>query len=112
MDSRLAKEAIQLNMAAVVGIVDRCGLFIDVYHRNQLITISYHYNISCQFLNSCSKQLYIRNKTEYFTYKGGCVACGYKQHIEAFKTRAGLVYKWLSVISNVMLLKTIMPFYV
>ena len=45
---------------------------------------------------------------EHFSYKGGCGVCE-RTHIETFKRRAGLsIDKWLWVISNEMLFKTVM----
>ena len=38
------------------------------------------------------KQLYISNKTEYFSYKGGCGIRGHV-HIEEFKIRVNVEYK-------------------
>ena len=44
---------------------------------------------------------------EHFSYKGGCGVCE-RTHIETFKRRAGLsIDKWLWVISNAMLFKTV-----
>ena len=47
-----------------------------------------------------------------FSYKGGC-GVRERMHIEAFKTTAGLnnwaIDKWLWVISNTMLFKTVTP---
>ena len=41
----------------------------------------------------------------HFSYKGGCGICECT-HIEAFKIRVGLGYRWLRVINDKMLFKT------
>ena len=48
------------------------------------------------------------NKTERFSYKGGC---GVRKHkrIKVFKELCWAIDKWLQVISNKMLFKTAMP---
>ena len=67
-------------MAAVVGVVSRCGLIIEVSHRNEPNKSKF-----TQYIPLFS-QLYINNKMEHFNYKGGCdmAMC-----IKAFKRRAG-----------------------
>ena len=42
--------------------------------------------------NPIRKQLYLSNKMDRFSYKGGCGECEHT-HIEAFKRRAGLDYR-------------------
>ena len=78
-------------MAAVVGIVSRRGLRIEVCHRNQpnKSKLALYKPLLC--LYSHLKQLYISNKTKHFSYKGGCGVLGHTC-IEAFKRRAGLGY--------------------
>ena len=59
--------------------------------------------------SSCLKQLQISNKTEHFSYRGGCVI---HEHtcIKALKEELGLTTdKRLHVISNIMLFETITP---
>ena len=59
-------------MAAVVGMISRCGLSIDARHRiqhNQSKVVLYNF-----YCNNHLKQLCISNKTECFCYKMG-VAC-------------------------------------
>ena len=79
-------------MAIVVVIIIGRGLGFDTHHRHQptksclalykaLIHCSSHY-----------KQLYWSNKTELFSYKGGC-GVHERTHIETFKRRAGLGYR-------------------
>ena len=58
-------------MAAIVSIISRCGLRIKVCHRNQANKtklVPYKSLLS----KSHSKQLYISNKMECFSYKGKC----------------------------------------
>ena len=58
-------------------------------------------------INGHLKQLYMSNKTEHFSYKGGCCMCGCA-HIKAFKEDlawAKGIRLW--VISNIMLFKTV-----
>ena len=80
-----------LYVAAVVGIISRCGLSIDEHHENHLNKYKLAlYKPSIHF-NSSLKWLYISSKTEYFNYRGGCnVIC-----IEAFKKE--LVWLHISV---------------
>ena len=77
-------------MAAVVSIISRCGLSIDVHHGNQNNKIKLVLFKPLVHFSSCLKWLYISNKTEYFNYKGGYGVCWRHTHIEAFKRRADL----------------------
>ena len=70
--------------AGVVGIINRCGL--DVHHRNKLNKTKY-YTVHYFDINSHLKQLYISNRTECFSYKGGVAY----MYIDVFKRRAGLI---------------------
>ena len=79
-------------MVAVVNIISRRGLFIDVHCRSQpnksklaLYKVLIH-------INSCLKLLYICNKLELFRYKGGCSMCECI-HINTLKGRTDLGYK-------------------
>ena len=77
-------------MAAVVFIGDGCGLRIEVRYRNQpnkSKLLLYKLLFSLLHL----KRLYTNNKTEHFSYKGGCGVPGCTR-IEVFKRRAGLGY--------------------
>ena len=59
-------------MTAVAGIVSRRGFIIKCIIETNLERLSWHcLNHYFQF-NSPLKQLYINNKMEYFSYKGGC----------------------------------------
>ena len=67
----MVKQVLQLHVAAVVGIISRCGLSIDPHHRNQPNKSKLElYKPSIHFSNHL-KQLYISNKMECFSYKGG-----------------------------------------
>ena len=94
-------------MATRAGIVNGCGLGIDTRHGNQLNKSKlelYNVLIHC---NSCYKQLYLINKTEYFSYKGGCGICKCT-HIKLFKEElAWAIDERLQVIS--MLFETVIP---
>ena len=61
-------------MTAIVGIVSRCGLRIEVRRRNQAnkskSKLSLYKPLLC--LYSHLKQPYISNRTKRFSYKGGC----------------------------------------
>ena len=83
-------------MAAVVGIISRRGITIEAYHRNQPNKSKLALYKPLLHFYSHLKQLYISNKMKRFSYKGGCGMCE-RVHIEAFKRRAGLGYryKWL-----------------
>ena len=78
-------------MAAIVGIISRHGLRIEICCRNQSI-------------NKSKLSLYIRNRTERFSYKGGC---GVHGHTRAYTYVSRCLYKeltwtidkWLQVIS-------------
>ena len=72
------KKFYSLYMAAIVGIVSRHGLLIKACHRNQP-NKSNHKLALYKLLLYCNiylKQLYISNKIECFSYKGGCGICG------------------------------------
>ena len=86
----------------IIGIVSRHGLGIEACYRNQPNKVSYHCISHCFHFKSSVKQLYISNKTECFSYKGG-----YGIHecmcIEAFtKELVWAIDKQLWVISNIM----------
>ena len=75
-------------MAAIVSIVSRRSLKIEVRCRNQANKSKLAlYKPLCSHL----KQWYISNKTKRFSYKGGRGMHGHTC-IEAFKRRAGLGY--------------------
>ena len=77
-------------MAAIVGIITRCSLRIEVRRRNQPNRSKLALYKPLLRLYSHLKQPYISNKTKHFSYKGGCGVRGHIR-IEAFKRRAGLV---------------------
>ena len=79
-------------MAAIVGVVSRCGLRIEAHCRNQPNKSKLVLYKPLLRLYSHLKQLYISNKMKRFSYKGGCGMCG-RTHIEAFKRRAYLGYR-------------------
>ena len=76
-------------MAAIVGIVSRCGLRIEARRRNQPNKSKLVLYKPLLHLYSHLKQLYLSNKTKRFSYKGGCDVLRHMR-IEAFKRRAGL----------------------
>ena len=78
-------------MAAIVGIVSRCGLRIEARRRNQPNKSKLVLYKPLLRLYSHLKQLPISNKTKRFSYKGVCGMHGCSR-IEAFKRRAGLGY--------------------
>ena len=78
-------------MAAIVGIVRRCGLRNEVGCRNQPNKSKLALYKPLFHFYSHLKQLYMSNKTEHFSYKGGCGMDGCT-HFEAIK-RAGLGYR-------------------
>ena len=79
-------------MAAIVGIISRRGLTIEVCCRNQPNKSKLALYKPLLHFYSHLKQLYINNKTEHFSYKGGCNERGHMR-IEVFNTRAGLAYR-------------------
>ena len=78
-------------MAAIVGIVSRHDLRIEVRHRNQANKSKLVLYKPLLCLYSHLKQPYISNRTKRFSYKGGLGMRG-RTHIEVFKRRAGLGY--------------------
>ena len=78
-------------MAAIVDIVSRCGLRIEVCRRNQTNKSKLALYKPLLRLYSHLKQPYISNKMERFSYKGGRGVRGHAR-IEAFQRRAGLAY--------------------
>ena len=58
-------------MAAIVSIVTRCGLRIEAPHRNQTNKSKLALYKPLLHFYSHLKQLYISNKMERFSYKGG-----------------------------------------
>ena len=92
----------------VVGIISRHGLSIDVCYRNQSNKSKVAlYKPLIHYL----KQLYISNRTKPCSYKDECGVRGCGICIKAFKIRTGLGYidNWFWVISNIILLKTVIP---
>ena len=79
-------------MAAIVGIVCRCGLTIEVRRRNQTNKSKLELCKPWNHFNDHLNQPYISNKTEHFSYKGGCGIYGC-MHVEMFKRKAGLGYR-------------------
>ena len=79
-------------MAALVGITSRYGLRIEVRGSIQPIKSKLALYKPLLHFYSHSKQLYMSNKMEHFSYKGGCGMCGHTC-IKAFKRRAGLGYR-------------------
>ena len=71
-------------MVAIVSINSRRGLRIEAHHRNQPNKSKLALYKSLLHFYSHLEQLYISNKTEHFSYKGGCGMRG-RTHIEAFK---------------------------
>ena len=59
-------------MAAVVGIVSGHGVCIHTRHGNQPNKNKLALYKPLLHCNSRLKQLYLSNKTERFSYKGGC----------------------------------------
>ena len=76
-------------MAAIVDIVGRHGIRTEVCHRNQCnMSKLVLYKPLLHFYS----ELYINNRTEHFSYKGGCGMRGYVC-VDAFERRAGLGYR-------------------
>ena len=79
-------------MAAIVGIVTRRGLRIEVHHRSQPNKSKLALCKPLLHLYSHLKQLYISSNTGRFNSKGRHVMCG-RTHIKAIKRRAGVGYR-------------------
>ena len=78
-------------MAAILSIVTRHGLRIEVHHRNQPNKSKLALYKPLLHFYSHLKQLYISNKMERFSYKGGCGVLGCIC-IKAFRRKACLGY--------------------
>ena len=97
-------------MAAIVGIVMRRGLRIEARHRNQTNKSKLALYKPLLRLYSHLKQPPISNKTKHFGYKGGCGVCvgvHVSRHLK--EELAWATYRWLQVLSNIMLFKTVIP---
>ena len=80
-------------VAAIVGIVSRHALTIEVRRRNQPNKSNPALYKELPHFYSHLKQLYIlSNKTEHFSYKVGCGICG-RTHVKMLKRKAGLGYR-------------------
>ena len=96
-------------MAAIVNIISRRGLAIKAHCRNQPNKSKLALYKPLLHFYSHLKQLYISNKTEYFSYKGVCgvsVSVCVSKHLKEELTWA--TDKQLQVISN-MLFKIVTP---
>ena len=65
-------------MAVIVSIIGRCGLRNEVHHRNPPNKSKLALYKPLLHFYSHLKQLYMSNKTEYLSYRGGCGMCGHK----------------------------------
>ena len=82
-------------VGAVVDIISRYGLNLNVHHRNQRKRNKLAmYSLLLHF-NSCLEKLYISNKTEHFSCKGECDVCILKHLKEKL---AWATDEWLLVI--------------
>ena len=80
-------------MAAVVSVVSRCDLSIDVHCENQPKKGKLElYKPSTPF-NSCLKWLYTCNEMKHFSYKGGVLYMGIIYTSKTFKRRVDLGYR-------------------
>ena len=96
-------------MAAIVGIISRRGLRIEVCHSNQTNKSKLALYKPLLRLYSHLKQLPISNKTKRFSYKGGCCVRGRSRTRRLKEELAWATYRRLQVISNIMLFKTVIP---
>ena len=79
-------------MAAIAGIISRRGLRNEACHRNQPNKSKLALYKALVHFYSHLKQLYMSNKTEHYSYKGGHHVHA-RTRIEAIKRRAGLGYR-------------------
>ena len=96
-------------MVALVGIVSRCSLTIETCHKNQSNKSKLAlYKALLHFYNHL-KQLYISKKWSTLVVKVGvvCVDIHILRHLKQELVWA--THKPLQVISNIMLIKTIIP---
>ena len=94
-------------MAAIADTVSRRGLRIEVPRRNQPNKSKLVLYKALLRLHSHLKQLPISNKTKCFSYKGVCVGVHVSRRLK--EELAWATDKWLQVISNTMLFKTVIP---
>ena len=87
-------------MAVIVGIISRRGLTIDVRLGSQSNKSKLALCKPLLHFTSHSKQLYISNKTEFFSNKGWCVIVSI-QVLRCLKEElAWAAHTWLQVISS------------
>ena len=80
-------------MTVIIVMVSKCGLRIEVCHRNQPSKGKIALYRPLFSFNSHLKQLCIGNSEECFSYKSKCDVHGY-MCTEAFKRRAGLCCRY------------------
>ena len=89
-------------MTVIVGIISRCGLTIEAHLRNQPNKSKLALCKPLIYFYSHLKQLYMSNKTDCFSNKGGCVVVGI-QVLRCLKEElAWAADTWLQVISSTM----------
>ena len=106
----LVKQVLQLLYCSCAIIGNGLSHKIEACHRNQPCKTDY---INYHFISRCftfTVVLHVSNKTESFSYRGGCGVCGCCKHIKAFKEElAWTPDKCIQVINDIMLFKTVMP---
>ena len=94
-------------MAAIVGIISRRGLRIEACCRSQPNKSKLALYKPLHRLYSHLKQPYIGNKMNASVIKVGVVCMGVHVSRHLKEELAWTTYKWLLVISNIMLFKTV-----
>ena len=95
-------------MAAIVIISRECGLRIEVHHRNQPCKTKLFLYKPFLHNYSHSKQLYIHAKVT--RWNASVIEVGVVQISRLLKEKvAWATDKWIRIISNIMLYKTVMP---
>ena len=80
----------QSTSSTLYGIVNRYGLRIEVCHRNQPNKSKLAQHKPLLSLWVCLNQLYISNKTECFSYKGGWVTRKQRERMKNERTHYGI----------------------
>ena len=83
-------------LAALISIVSKCSLRTEVCHKNQPYNTKLVLYTLILSLYNHFKQLYISNKTEHFSYKGGFGMC-LSRHL---KELAWALDEWFQFINN------------
>ena len=106
----LAKQVLKFLYGSLFGIIIiGMGLKLRCVTDTNLIRVTYHCISHSFHFNNLLKQLYVSNKTEQFSYKGRCCACGHTYICQGTlkEELAWSTDKQFLINSNIMLFKTV-----